>query len=129
MSLSASLGTFSSSVLGRAGRVVSSLALPAQIQKQLVLWRMREKCHFGIIALLRFGCFPLPPSGLRHGSCGGSHGNSPCFLPFSNQGGRGTCPPLWQPSCVDNTVCSSHLPREKLPYLLCNIFGKNTCLF
>lgn len=64
---------------------------------------------------------PLPPLGwgLQPGSHGSSQVNSPYFLAFSNQGGRGMCPPLQQSSCVDNTVCSSHLPREKAPYLFC----------
>lgn len=63
----------------------------------------------------------LPPLGwgLQPGSHGSSQVNSSYFLAFSNQGGRGMCPPLQQPSCVDNTVCSSHLPREKPPYLFC----------
>lgn len=70
---------------------------------------------------------PLPHLGLQHGSHCSFQVNRPYFLASSNQGGRGMCPPLQQPSCVDNTVCSSHLPREKLPYLFRAIYlEKNT---
>lgn len=87
---------------------------------------MEGKCHVGITAFSRLGCFSASYLGLQHGSHGSFQVNRPYFLAFSNQGGRGMCPPLQQPSCVDNTVCSSYLPREKLPYLFCAIYLEKT---
>lgn len=68
-----------------------SLALQSQGQQQLMLWRMGEERHVGITGFPRFGCFSpsLLGLGLRHGSHGSSQVNSPHFLAFSNQGGRG----------------------------------------
>ena len=43
----------------------------------------------------------------------------PLLPGFLSSGWQGMCLPRQQPSCVDNSICSSHLPRDKWPYLFC----------
>ena len=88
-------------------------------QKQSPQWGMEKmpRGHPGL-SLMRL----LLPSPLGVGAAAGSHVGSQVnshasWLSLIRLAG-GMWPPLQQPSCADNTVCS-HLPGEKSSYLCC----------